>query len=92
MPKSYILKPRPQTLATATDSKWPKLEDLSPMPYGAHVNKRMQDVPASYLLWMWNDGLRHVLNEDSKRGSVARYIKESMSALQKDDPDTIVLP
>lgn len=70
--------------------KYAELEDQSPMPYGAHVNTPMEKVPARYLLWMWNDGVRNAIEEDTKRGTVARYIKNRMAALQKEDPDTIV--
>lgn len=59
----------------------PKLTDQSPMPFGVHKDKKMEDVPASYLLWLHNQGCR---NPD-----VAAYIEESMSALTLECPDTI---
>lgn len=70
--------------------KYPELDDQTPMPYGAHHTVKMEKVPASYLLWMWNDGVRNAINEDTKRGTVARYIKGRMTALKKECPDTIV--
>jgi uncharacterized protein (DUF3820 family) len=57
------------------------LNDQSPMPFGTHKGKKMEDVPASYLLWLWNQGCQ---NQD-----VAAYIAESMSALKLEYPDTI---
>lgn len=73
-------------------NRYTELTDQSPMPYGAHVNTKMEKVPASYLLWMWNDGVRAAVDEDSKRGTVARYIRDNMNALKMDDPDTLVEP
>jgi hypothetical protein len=67
-----------------------ELEDDSLMPYGGHVGKKMERVPASYLLWMWNDGVRKVCGEDSKRGIVARYIRERLACLSKECDDVIV--
>ncbi|MCC7517728.1 MAG: DUF3820 family protein [Verrucomicrobiae bacterium] len=61
----------------------PPMTDLDPMPFGKYRGVRLEDVPASYLLWLWNQG---------QRGELARYIRASMSALQLDDPDTLVDP
>lgn len=33
-----------------------ELTDDSKMPFGMHKNKRLEDVPASYLLWLENNG------------------------------------
>lgn len=30
--------------------------DLMPMPFGVHKGKPMQDVPATYLHWLWHEG------------------------------------
>lgn len=32
------------------------LTDNSPMPYGKHKGKQMIDVPADYLLWLYDNG------------------------------------
>lgn len=60
----------------------PKLTDQSLMPFGVHKDKTMEIVPASYLLWLHNQGCR---NPD-----VAAYIEESMSALMLECPDIII--
>lgn len=60
-----------------------KLTDDSKMPFGKHAGTRMQDVPASYLLWLWNEGIRP--------GDVREYIERNLSALEKEDPNTIIL-
>lgn len=72
----------------------PKLIGLSPlpMPFKAHYGKAMDDVPARYLLWLWNNGLWEIAKEPvtTTRHQVAQYIVENMSSLEMDDPDTIV--
>lgn len=59
-------------------------EDL--MPFGKFSRPpdgplKMKDVPASYLLWLWDDGVRHQ--------QVRHYIIENMDALKDEDPDWI---
>lgn len=49
------------------------LNDKSPMPFGAHKGKKMADVPAHYLLWIYEQNL-----------DVMNYIKENMDALLKE--------
>ena len=53
-----------------------KLEDYSPMPYGKYKGRPMEDVPASYLIWL----------VDNKRASpaVKEYVKENMDVLMKE--------
>ncbi|MEO5915582.1 MAG: DUF3820 family protein [Luteolibacter sp.] len=59
-----------------------RLTDNDPMPFGKHKGKRMEDVPANYLLWLHSEGCS---NPD-----VAAYIEESMAALTLESPDTLV--
>lgn len=67
-----------------------ELTDLSPMPFGKYGPKPkgegllMQDVDASYLLWLWDSG---VWREPSK--PIHRYIKTSFNALLQDAKDYI---
>lgn len=61
------------------------LNDLSPMPFGKYKGTPMQDVPASYLCWLWN-------NTDvgkNKFDALHKYIEHSMSALKLEFPDGI---
>lgn len=60
------------------------LDDLSPMPFGKHRGMPMQDVPASYLHWLWTSG-----KKDDKQCAVADYIRRNLSALQQEYPDGI---
>lgn len=56
------------------------LDDQSPMPFGKHKGKKMEDVPAEYLLW---------LRDQNHTGPVREYIEENLSALLKECPDYI---
>jgi len=51
------------------------------MPFGMHKHKNMEDVPASYLLWLYGDGL--------KPGSVRDYIEKNKAGLEKQVADGI---
>ena len=50
------------------------LTDESKMPYGEHKGKEMADVPASYLIWLYDN------NRCS--GDIEAYIKENLDLLQ----------
>lgn len=66
------------------------LEDLDPMPLGkAHRGSPMQDVPASYLHYLWSNGLsqNRGLNRDQAR--VREYITRNLTALKKEHKDGI---
>jgi len=49
-------------------------EDI--MPWGAYAGKKMIDVPADYLLWLYHD------RKCDQR--VKEYIEENMDALEKE--------
>ncbi len=53
-----------------------KLEDFSPMPYGKYQGKAMEDVPASYLIWLYDNG--------RASPAVKKYIEDNMDVLQKE--------
>jgi hypothetical protein len=67
-----------------------ELEDNSPMPFGLHRGVPMEEVKAKYLLWLWNEGLYRETSSRDMRGDVARYIKKSMAALEKECSNIIV--
>jgi uncharacterized protein (DUF3820 family) len=60
-----------------------KLDDLSNMPFGKYKGVKMQDVPASYLFWLWTNG------KENEKGDVADYIRENLHNLEKEYPDGI---
>lgn len=49
------------------------LSDDSPMPYGVHKDKPMVDVPAKYLLWLWDN--------DKCSKSVKAYVVDNWEVL-----------
>ena len=52
------------------------LNDKSPMPYGKYSGTSMANVPASYLLWLY---------ENKKcSDNVARYVFENMDVLKSE--------
>ena len=53
-----------------------KLDDDSLMPWGIHKGKKMINVPAKYLLYMYNE------NKCDK--IVKQYIEENMDALNQE--------
>ena len=62
------------------------LDDTSPMPFGKHKNRPMQDVPATYLHFLWHLG---GLRNETKTNNVAAYIAKSLSALRQETPDLL---
>ena len=56
--------------------------DLDLMNFGKHVNQRLQDVPASYLHWLWTQRPLH----DQR---LEEYIRENLAALKQEHPDGI---
>lgn len=55
------------------------LTDDSLMPYGKHKGKPMQDVPADYLLWLYDNALR---SESATAEALRTYIDENRAALE----------
>lgn len=53
------------------------LTDNSPMPFGKHRGKAMVDVPAVYLLWLYN-------NPSFEDGPVKKYILNNLDVINKE--------
>jgi uncharacterized protein (DUF3820 family) len=50
--------------------------DKTPMPFGIHKGKQLADVPASYLIWLFDNG---------KCGNELRkYIQDNMNVLSNE--------
>jgi hypothetical protein len=60
------------------------LSDTDEMPFGKHRGVFMQDVPASYLHYLWQNGLK-----DDKQSNVTDYIRRNMNALKQEYPDGV---
>lgn len=59
------------------------LTDESPMPFGKHKGTAMANVPADYLLWMWNkQGSTKPFGEAAQ--AVMDYITENLEALKQE--------
>jgi uncharacterized protein (DUF3820 family) len=52
------------------------LTDSIPMPFGKYAGKPMIDVPAKYLLWLFNEGCSH--------DGVRKYLLDNLDALKKE--------
>jgi len=65
-----------------------QLTDLDKMPWGKHKGVPMQDVPASYLHWLWTNE-RDPMSRKAKVDPVAAYIERNMTALQQEHTDGI---
>lgn len=61
-----------------------ELTDTDLMPFGKHKGESMQDVPASYLHWLWTNGMK-----DDKVSNVADYIRRNISALKQEYKDGV---
>ena len=63
-----------------------RLTDESPMPFGKYKGKRMDQVPAAYLHYLWSKpgGLK----TDCADG-VGLYIVENLTALKQEHADGI---
>ena len=61
------------------------LQDTDPMPFGKYKDTPMQDVPASYLHFLWYNGLKN----EVKTNPVADYINRNVAALKFEYEDGI---
>lgn len=50
--------------------------DNTLMPFGVHKGKAMINVPAKYLLWLYNEGCNHA--------QVKKYITDNLDAINKE--------
>jgi hypothetical protein len=62
-----------------------KIDDTDHMPFGQHRGIPMCDVPASYLHYLWTNGLKN----ETKTSPVADYIRRNLDSLKKEYPDGI---
>jgi hypothetical protein len=65
-----------------------QLQDTDKMPWGKYKGTPMQDVPASYLHWLWTNE-RDPMSRKAKVDWVGAYIERNLTALQQEHPDGI---
>lgn len=60
------------------------MDDQSLMPFGKYKGEKLENVPARYLLWLWDSG---VYSEESP---LHDYIENAFSVLESEATDYIV--
>lgn len=69
------------------------LKDTDQIAFGMHKGKPMSDVPASYLHYLWNNGMKKLAETNvsvpNQQKLVADYIKENLESLKQEHPDGI---
>jgi uncharacterized protein (DUF3820 family) len=50
---------------------------VTPMPFGKYKGRKLADVPARYLLWLYEGEMRD--------GPLKRYIDDNIDALRKEE-------
>jgi uncharacterized protein (DUF3820 family) len=73
---------KPAVSALLQHQGGPCYEDTDPMPFGKYRGMMMQDVPASYLFWLWN---QRPLSDKK----LENYIYNNIHALKQEHPDGI---
>lgn len=53
-----------------------EITDNTPMPFGKYIGKPMLEVPAKYLLWLFDNGCHHT--------GVKKYITDNLDCLRKE--------
>jgi hypothetical protein len=84
---TYVARREREDQGKGHGMKWREfapLGDLDQMPFGKYKGETMQDVPASYLHWLWTNGK----NAD-KQCPVADYIRRNLNALKREYSDGI---
>lgn len=83
---------RPKDFKPSDGKRFPTLEDLDPMPFGQYKGQPLQEVPASYLFFLWIHGMKQESRDtssSSRRLALANYIWNNLSHLKKEHPDGI---
>lgn len=52
--------------------------DDTKMPFGKHQGKRMEEVPADYLIWLYDE------YKDTLREGLRLYIEDNLDVLKKE--------
>jgi len=63
------------------------MNDQSVMTFGKFAGKKLEDIPASYFRWIYNNAARDTAND--RMQDILDYIDENVTALMAEDPDGI---
>jgi uncharacterized protein (DUF3820 family) len=63
-------------MATKTVSTTTEFTDYTPMPFGKYRGKALIDVPAHYLLYLYDEGCDHE--------ALIKYITDNLAGLKKE--------
>jgi uncharacterized protein (DUF3820 family) len=58
--------------------------------FGKYIGTKIGKVPASYLLWLWDNGLWDANKRGARIDPVRLYIIENFHALETECPDRII--
>lgn len=57
--------------------------DEHPIPFGKHRGTKLANVPASYLLWLWENSTEHDRTKGFYKG-VFKYIEDNLEGLKQE--------
>lgn len=66
------------------------LTDDDEITFGKYNGSKMKDVPAGYLLWLWNNGMWKSNTLSQRTDPVREYIVANFHALETECPDIII--
>lgn len=73
----------------AKDKLEPTLTDDDVMPFGKHKGELVNDVPASYLLWLWDNGVHE--DDSENMLPLKNYIINNWDEIRGNAPNTVPL-
>jgi hypothetical protein len=65
------------------------MDDTDVMTFGKYRDTPIGEVPASYLLWLWGNGM-HREQKGFRDDPVRTYIMDNFHALETECPDMII--
>lgn len=66
------------------------MEDDDEITFGKYNGTKIGKVPASYLLWLWNNGMWRSNTLSQREDPVRKYIVKNFNHLETECPDTII--
>lgn len=78
-----VPQPTTKNVAGQDNKKYPAFQDNDLMPFGKYKNERMQDVPPSYLAWLWKENCSNI--------QVKNYIWNSRHAINQELDEEVII-